>query len=737
MGLAPGSVWLDARGTQSAAHGERGIARYVAEHTKALVRLAPERIGAVGLDPSALIPPSLEPLAGSGLIGWHRRTRPPGGRVPGIYHVMSPFEVTMDFDDIWPAWLRRGDARLVVTLHDLIPLVLYEDYVRAWGSSGTVWMARLGLIRSAHQIVANSENTARDAIERLSIPEERVTVVHSGVSGYHASLVGSREEAEAIVRSSLPKVRPGFLLYVGGDDTRKNLDGIVRAYAQLPEEVRSAHQLVIAFRVGPLRRLELRAMAQPLGIRTRDLILTGFVTDRQLAALYRACDLFVFPSLYEGAGLPVLEAMSCGAPVAGSNTTSIPELLGDPEGTFDPANPSDIARCVTEVLETPGKLDRLRQRSARRVALYTWERVAKHTLAGYERALELPDPRRRRRSPRAGRRRLAIVTPWSRDTSAAAGYSRGLASALAERADVEVIVQDDELNGARPNGAARTLSEAEFEWRREIPGYDRCLYVLGGSADHLHALEAMLKTPGTVLAHDVHLLPLYAEMHARRFPYDPYWLEGKLIEMYGDRLPRGSLLRVPYSGPESGRALYMTREIQANADRVLVHSLRQAEIMRLERADDAGPIEVIPHAIPQAPTAAFEHSVERSKVMTIGSSSPVLDEALKQLGDDLTDAVAVQMDPSDAGAGAWAAVCDCIAARIPVIAAGEGWGKELPSLVVLPVPGDCSPGELAERIEVAARDESLREEVRDAQDSHAEENSFARVAERYAELLEL
>jgi hypothetical protein len=146
MSVAPGSVWLDARGTQSALHGERGIARYVAGHTEALVRLYPELIGAIGLDPASSIPPSLEPLAGSNLFARHRRTRPPRGRVPGIYHVMSPFEMTIGFDDIWPAWL-RSEARLVVTLHDLIPLVLYDDYVRAWGSYGTVWMARLGLIR--------------------------------------------------------------------------------------------------------------------------------------------------------------------------------------------------------------------------------------------------------------------------------------------------------------------------------------------------------------------------------------------------------------------------------------------------------------------------------------------------------------------------------------------------------------------------------------------------------------
>lgn len=711
MSVAPGSVWLDARGTQSALHGERGIARYVAGHTEALVRLYPELIGAIGLDPASSIPPSLEPLAGSNLFAWHRRTRPPRGRVPGIYHVMSPFEMTIGFDDIWPAWLRRSEARLVVTLHDLIPLVLYDDYVRAWGSYGTVWMARLGLIRSAHQIVANSENTARDAIERLGIQEERVTVIRSGVSSHHSSMVGSREEAEAILRDTLPKVRPGFLLYVGGDDKRKNLDGVLRAYAQLPERVRTAHQLVIAFRVGPLRKFEIKVMARPLGIRARDLVLTGFVTDRQLAALYRACELFVFPSLYEGAGLPVLEAMSCGAPVAASSTTSIPELLGDREGTFDPSDPSDIARCVTDVLETPGRLEVLRARSRERVALYTWDRVARETIPAYERAMELRVRGRPPRSPRSERKRVAVVTPWSIDSSSIGGYSRALASAFAERAevDVEVVVQDAEAHAAQLNGGARLITEAQFDWRRELRGYDRCLYVIGGSAAHVPALDAMLKAPGVVVAHDVHLLPLYVEMHALRHPYDPYWLEDKLIEMYGDRIPRADLLRVPYDRPERGRGVYMTREIQAHAERVLVHSQRQAGIMRLERPDNPAPVEVVPRAIPDQPSSALARSDEGAPVV-------------------------VRSDSADAAA--WSTISDAIAARVPVIAVGAGWSEELPMHVVLPLAGDCTAEELAERIEAASRDESLRAEVREAQDAYAAEHSFARVAERYAELLD-
>ena len=120
-------------------------------------------------------------------------------------------------------------------------------------------------------------------------------------------------------------------------------------------------------------------------------MLTGFVSDEELAALYRSCALFVFPSLYEGAGLPILEAMSCGAPVAASNTSSIPELLGDLEGDLRPGRPRrDRARASRGSWRPRPRSSELRERSRERVGLYTWERVARETITGYARAMTVP-----------------------------------------------------------------------------------------------------------------------------------------------------------------------------------------------------------------------------------------------------------------------------------------------------------------------------------------------------------
>jgi glycosyltransferase involved in cell wall biosynthesis len=390
MGLPQGSVWLDARGTQSVGHAGRGIARYVAEQAEAVIDLAPDAVGWVGLDPELPPPTEVDRLMDPGRLVWQGKNFAADTQAPPMYHVMSPFEAERELDDIWPAWIRDGGGRLVVTLYDLIPLIMRDQYLADWGYLATAWIARLGLMRSAHQVLTISRQTADDAIEHLGIAEERITVIGSGVSDHLSSLVGSRAEADSLVSKALPKVRPGFLLYVGGTDFRKNLEGTIRAYSRLPQSLRSAHQLVIASEVPYLRRRELKALARELGVESGRVQLAGQVSDRELAGLYRSCELFVYPSLYEGAGLPILEAMSCGAPVATSGVSAMPELLGDMEATFDPADPADMARCLREVLETPGQLESLRERSRRQVKIHTWKRVAARTIEGYQRALQFP-----------------------------------------------------------------------------------------------------------------------------------------------------------------------------------------------------------------------------------------------------------------------------------------------------------------------------------------------------------
>jgi glycosyltransferase involved in cell wall biosynthesis len=790
MELAPGSVWLDAQGTQSVDHAERGIGRYIGEQVAAVSRSAPGVFGAVHLDPELPVPASLEPLLGLDVLQRGPNRPQPGPELPAIYHVASPMELVTPLDSLWPRWARSGDVRMVVTLFDLIPLLFRKWYLDPLPFLRALYFARLGLLRRADHALAISERTAQDAVEQLGIPESRITVIDCGVSERFSSLVGSKEEAITLLRGGIPGLREGFLLYVGGDDPRKNLLGAIRGYAELPHGVRRAHQLVIVCKLAPERMDELTAFALGLGVDAPDLLFTGYVSDAELAALYRSCALFVFPSIYEGAGLPILEAMSCGAPVAASRTSSIPEILGDLEATFDPEDPADVAACLRRVLGSPGELESLRERSQRRVEVYTWDRVASRTLEGYEKALV--EPRRRPASRR--HKRLAFVTPWPPQWTGVATHSRRVVEELTAYAKVDVIVPDEDAGiefdrSLEPE--VRIWTATEFDWADALWGYDRRLYTLGASPPfHLHALEGLMKCPGAVLAHDVRLLALYTAIQARRVPWDPRYLEVKLREMYGDRLSTWDRRQIWEHSLYADKEVFMTQEVQAQAEQIIVHSQYQRGVLRLEAPRGAAPTHVAPLGVPEPPSANGSQRRDGPLIVTYGLVSleakrmPLLLEGFSQLLSDHPDArllvvgelfesererlcaliarmgleacvelcgrvsgddywghlraahLAVQLR-AGVNKGPSAAVTDCIAARTPLIVSGVGALRELPPPVVLPVPEECPPGKLAEEMARALDDDGLRTEIRGAQERYANKNSFARVAARYAEVLAL
>jgi glycosyltransferase involved in cell wall biosynthesis len=791
MEVAPGSVWVDAQGAQSIHYAERGIGRFIGEQLLALTKIAPEVIGGVHLDPEQAIPHVLDPLIGSELLRWEPNRLPPATGLPAIHHVASPLDLTTSLEAMWPHWARSPEVRTVVTLYDLIPLLFRDRYLDPQPVSKAAYFARLGLLRRADHALAISEQTARDAVEHLGLGESQVTVIDCGVSDRFSSLVGSREEAWETLRASLPRLREGFVLYVGGDDPRKNMLGAIDGFALLGEATRRSHQLVIACRLSDARIEELTAYAEEHGIDRGDVLFTGYVSDSELAALYRSCALFLFPSLYEGAGLPILEAMSCGAPVAASRTSSIPEILGDLEATFDPADPADMARCLERVLASPEEVESLRRRSQRRVELYTWERVAERTLEGYRRALEAPTRPVSRRS----RKRLAVVTPWPPQWSGVATHSKRLVEELRAHADVDVIAPAPE-NGTvydrslEPEGVG-LFTASDFDWLDGLRDYDRVLYTLGGSPYHVHAFEALMRRPGAVLAHDVRLLGLYMALQQERHSRDPAWLLDRLREMYGHRVSDWELRHVWAPRVYVGKGIFMTREIQEHAEQLIVHSEHQRDILRMEAPAGAPEAQVVPHGIPvpDAPplsdaghpgptivTLGIVSSVAKQMPLLLAGFAEVaaampgarlqvvgevadserdhLSSALAELGIERSVEVhgraereeywgvlqsadlAVQLR-SGFNAGASGAVSDCIAARVPVIVTGIGWSTELPPDVVINVPEGSSAHRLADEMRRALSDDRLRAAVRAAQDAYADDTTFARVAERYAEVLAL
>jgi glycosyltransferase involved in cell wall biosynthesis len=211
----------------------------------------------------------------------------------------------------------------------------------------------------------------------LRVPESRLTVVYPGID-LDRFTPAKPHETEA------PPQRP-FVLSVAGADPTKNVDTLVEAFGRLPGPVREAHDLML---VGDFRRRpEVRARAAELGVEKQTLF-PGVVNDDRLIALYRQAAAFVFPSRYEGFGLPVLEAMACGCPVISSNASSLPEVTGDAALLVEPSDVEGFAKALQRVLTDSDLARELCTRGPARAAQFSWDRTAREMIAVYKKVVE-------------------------------------------------------------------------------------------------------------------------------------------------------------------------------------------------------------------------------------------------------------------------------------------------------------------------------------------------------------
>lgn len=272
----------------------------------------------------------------------------------------------------------RADAvPVAVTHHDLIPLVYPGDYITT--PHARVWYDhRLESLKRASLVLTNSEFTRSEAIEMLGLRGDRVVCISCAASGRFAPIdVDQVTRDEMFSRCGI--TRP-FVMYTGGADPRKNVEGLVRAFSLLPAAVRDAHQLVLVGKEPFERRDALLGLARTLGLTDRHVVFAGLVPDDMLVTLYNLCSVFAFPSFREGFGLPVLEAMACGAPAIASNTSSLPEVVGWPDALFDPHSDEAVVKTLHAALTDADFRSELAGRGMARAKLFTWERSARRAL---------------------------------------------------------------------------------------------------------------------------------------------------------------------------------------------------------------------------------------------------------------------------------------------------------------------------------------------------------------------
>lgn len=294
------------------------------------------------------------------------------GRRASIDLLHSPYWT----NPLWSPW------PTVVTVHDVIQLVLPEYQMLARQRVYFNLVTRA--LKKATAIITVSECSKRDLVRTVNVPPDRVFVVENAIPSTLGPVRDAGVLAAVRERYHLPE---RFVLYLGANDRRKNLDGLIRGYAALPQRLRDDHQLVIAGRQWPHDHPlypDPRKVVRELGLQER-VMFTGGIEQADKAAVLSAATVFAFPSLYEGFGLPVLEAMACGTPVVTANTSSLPEVAGDAAVLVDPSSVAAISEGLAGLLDSPERRRQLSEAGIERARLYRWSDIAARTVDVYRR----------------------------------------------------------------------------------------------------------------------------------------------------------------------------------------------------------------------------------------------------------------------------------------------------------------------------------------------------------------
>lgn len=240
-------------------------------------------------------------------------------------------------------------------------------------------------VERADSIIAISEHTKRDIIKYFNAPEELITVTHLAAGPEYREVRDKAALAAAKAKYNLPEA---YVLFIGSLEPRKNIKGLLKAYSMVPTKLRKEFPLVIAGGKGWMNS-DIPSLVEGLGI-NESVRFAGYIDGQDISAVYSGASVFAYPSLYEGFGLPILEAMSCGAPVVTSKTSSMPEVAGDAAVVVDPLSAGELAFALETVLEEEGLRADMKKKGLARAAAFSWDRCAQETLEVYRKVFASP-----------------------------------------------------------------------------------------------------------------------------------------------------------------------------------------------------------------------------------------------------------------------------------------------------------------------------------------------------------
>lgn len=403
---------------------------------------------------------------------------------------------------------KKISCEFFATIYDLIPYIMP---IKEWGQSiSNEYYRRLKYIRDL-KILCISEATRRDAIQAIGETSE----------AFVTPLAADRQlfyrERKRLNHS--PQVN---IVFTGGFDYRKNIYGALAAVSKAIKCISDKElNFYIVCKHTQKEQDELEKKAAELGI-AENIVLTGFISDQELSDLYSTADVFFFPSLYEGFGLPLLEAMLGGCYVLSADNSSLPEVCGEYGLYCDASNTDDMALKLQQAIANSLNESLEDKQKRQQYALgFSWEKTAELTYQAFEQI---------RSGRQYGRKKIAIVTPWPRQQTGIANYIYRLVPELHRYFDIDIFVDNsrDPQSTLLPNEHGGSYAIEELD--KSYADYDKIIYQLGNSAEHHYMVYKMLKKHGGIAEiHDYELNPFF---------YHSYYLNGEQ-EIYGQALTDG------------------------------------------------------------------------------------------------------------------------------------------------------------------------------------------------------
>jgi glycosyltransferase involved in cell wall biosynthesis len=533
--------------------------------------------------------------------------------------VLSPFE---RWENYQPPGRPVNGPRLAAVVHDMIPFLFAAE-----DGYDPVLMRHYRVLEDLKRydaLLANSDASRNDCQRLLGLPVGQVSTIGAGSDErfFMPDPSGTSEERARSILEGLGITRP-FVLNVGGLDARKNVWRLIDAFARLPQPLPRQYQLVLTFDVQPADRQRLLRHARAAGLQGA-LVVTGEVSDAALRVLYQRCTAFVFPSLYEGFGLPILEAMHCGAAVVAGNNSSQIEVVGDAGLLANASDPGDIAAKLAQVLQDRALAQRLRARAVVQARRFRWSETAARAAAVLG---ELPARRpapiaTRPCSQTPPRPRIALFSPFPPRRSGVSDYAVALVEALKSTYTIDLYHESGyvpEPALTRGENHVDCYDARLFPRLAAVRGYHAIVYQMGNSHYHRFLYKTMLRYPGIVTLHDFCLVEFHLD-YGYRLGRDCDYLRQELLRWYPDQahaidhvVGRLSWRWQALSQECAERGWYLNRAVLATAEHVVVHSPWCAERVRATTPGEAAKVDAIPHGIWTRETSAAERAAIRAR----------------------------------------------------------------------------------------------------------------------------